>query len=96
MTRSAGFIVVFMAYALPAFAHHGAGTFDLTKSVTFTGKLTKIEMINPHSWLYFDVTDANGRVSPSLRDAIGARVAPVGLDEGAVSSRTGDHRGGGA
>ena len=63
MTRSAGFIVVFMAYALPAFAHHGAGTFDLTKSVTFTGKLTKIEMINPHSWLYFDVTDANGRVS---------------------------------
>ena len=63
MTRSAAFIVVFMASTVPAFAHHGAGTFDLTKSVTYTGKLTKIELINPHSWLYFDVTDANGRVS---------------------------------
>jgi hypothetical protein len=63
MTRSTAFIAVFMASIVPAFAHHGAGTFDLTKSVTYTGKLTKIELINPHSWLYFDVTDANGRVS---------------------------------
>ena len=52
-----------MASIVPSFAHHGAGTFDLSKSVTYKGKLTKIELINPHSWLYFDVTDANGRVS---------------------------------
>jgi hypothetical protein len=52
-----------MALAVPAFAHHGAGTFDLTKSVTFTGaKLTRVELINPHSWLYFDVTDKEGRI----------------------------------
>jgi Family of unknown function (DUF6152) len=63
MTRSAAFIVAFIASTLPAFAHHGPGTFELNKSVTYTGKLTKIELINPHSWLYFDVTDANGRVS---------------------------------
>ena len=63
MTRSAALIVVFMASAVPAFAHHGGGTFDLTKSVTFRGKLTRIELINPHSWLYFDVTDDKGRVS---------------------------------
>jgi Family of unknown function (DUF6152) len=63
MIRSASFIVLFMASMVPAVAHHGAGTFDLTKSITYTGKLTRIELINPHSWLYFDVTDANGRVS---------------------------------
>ena len=66
MLRSAAFGVVFIASiasAAPAFAHHGAGSFDLTKSVTFTGKLTKVDLINPHSWLYFDVADANGRVS---------------------------------
>jgi hypothetical protein len=63
MTRSAAFIVVFMASTVPTLAHHGAGTFDLSKSVTYTGKLTKIELINPHSWLYFEVTDANGKVS---------------------------------
>jgi hypothetical protein len=44
-------------------AHHGAGTFDLGKSVTFTGTLTRIEFINPHSWLYFEVKEADGTVS---------------------------------
>ena len=29
------------ALAAPAFAHHGGGSFDLSKSVTYTGKLTK-------------------------------------------------------
>jgi len=46
-----------------AFAHHGAGSFELSKSVTFAGaKLTRIDLINPHSWLYFDVMSADGRV----------------------------------
>jgi hypothetical protein len=56
-------IIGFMACAAPAFAHHGGGTFDLTRSVTYTGKLTRVELVNPHSWLYFDITDENGRVS---------------------------------
>jgi len=46
-----------------AFGHHGAGTFDLSKSVTFkAAKLIRIDLINPHSWLYFDVTDKDGRI----------------------------------
>jgi hypothetical protein len=44
-------------------AHHGAGTFELGKSVTFTGTLTRIEFINPHSWLYFEVKEPDGRIS---------------------------------
>ena len=31
--------------------------------MTYTGKLTRVDFVNPHSWLYFEVTDANGRVS---------------------------------
>ena len=63
-TRSAAFVALFMIATLPAFGHHGAGTFDLTKTVSFTGaKLTRVEFINPHGWLYFEITDANGRVS---------------------------------
>ena len=49
MIRSAALIVVFMASTVPAFAHHGGGTFDLSKSVTYTGKLTRVELVNPHS-----------------------------------------------
>ena len=80
--RSTAFIVAFMVSTVPAFAHHGGGTFDLTRSVTYMGKLTRVELVNPHSWLYFDVTDAGrARVAPSVRDALRARIAPIGLDQ---------------
>jgi hypothetical protein len=51
-----------IAATMPAIAHHGVGTFDLSKSVTYTGKLTKLELINPHAWLYFEVSE-NGKVT---------------------------------
>src|SRR6266542_139644 len=61
MLRAILAAVLFLSAQL-AFAHHGGGTFDLSRSVTFkAAKLTRIDLINPHSWLYFDVTD-NGRI----------------------------------
>jgi len=63
MSRWSAFLVVSVLCTAPAFAHHGPGTFELGKSVTFTGKLTRIDFVNPHSWLYFEVTDPNGRVT---------------------------------
>jgi hypothetical protein len=65
MTRTPAVVVlsVSLALATSAFAHHGGGTFELNKSVTFTGaKLTRVELINPHSWLYFEVTGKDGKV----------------------------------
>jgi hypothetical protein len=56
-------LIAGLAWAAPVWAHHGPGTFELGKSVTYTGKLTRVDFVNPHSWLYFEVTDANGRVS---------------------------------
>jgi hypothetical protein len=50
--------------ALPAAAHHGPGTFDLRASVSYpVATLTGVDMINPHSWLYFEVTGPDGSVS---------------------------------
>jgi hypothetical protein len=46
-----------------ALAHHGGAEYDLTKTVEFKGKLTSVEMINPHSWIYFDVTEPDGKLS---------------------------------
>lgn len=46
--------------ALPALAHHAVqAQFDVAKIDTFTGTLQKMELINPHPYLYFDV--ANGK-----------------------------------
>jgi hypothetical protein len=51
-------------FAAPfALAHHGGSEYDLKKTVEFTGELTGMDMINPHSWLYFDVKEADGKIS---------------------------------
>ncbi len=63
MIRLISAIAILLASAATVSAHHGFGTFELNKSVTYTGKLTRLEFINPHSWLYFEVTDANGKVT---------------------------------
>ena len=46
-----------------ALAHHGGAEWDLAKTVEFKGKLTKVDLINPHAWLYFDVTEPDGKIS---------------------------------
>ena len=44
-------------------AHHSdQAQFDLQKPFTLTGVVTKVEWINPHSYLYLDVKDDSGRV----------------------------------
>ena len=63
MIRNTALLASFIACSAPAFAHHGGGSFDLTRSVTYNGTLTKVELVNPHSWLYFDVTEPDGKVS---------------------------------
>jgi hypothetical protein len=58
-------IVVIVAVFVPqlAFAHHGGSEYALNQTVEFKAKLTRVDLINPHSWLYFDVTEKDGKVS---------------------------------
>ena len=62
MRRSFG---LSLALWLPALvvAHHGGAEYDLRTTVEFKGKLTGVDMINPHAWLYFDVIGADGKAS---------------------------------
>jgi hypothetical protein len=41
-------------------AHHGISNFDLNKDLTLRGTVTRVDFVNPHSWLYLDVKDASG------------------------------------
>jgi hypothetical protein len=50
--------------ALPVWAHHAfAAEFDATKPLKLTGTVTKMEWINPHSWIHLDVKNPDGSVT---------------------------------
>ena len=43
-------------------AHHAfANSFDVNQPIELHGKVTKVELINPHSWIHVEVVDANGK-----------------------------------
>lgn len=47
--------------AAPALAHHAfSAEFDVERPVEFTGTVTKVELINPHSWIHVMVTNEAG------------------------------------
>ena len=48
----------------PAEAHHAfSAEFDSTAPVLLRGKVTKMEWVNPHTWVHLDVVDADGGVT---------------------------------
>lgn len=62
------------ALTTAAHAHHGFGTFDLNQDVDFTGTFVRLDFVNPHSWLYFDVVGPDGIVIPYRCEMRGATV----------------------
>ncbi len=47
--------------AVPVTAHHAfAAEFDGDRPVEFSGKVTKVEWVNPHVWIHLDVNKDDG------------------------------------
>ena len=48
----------------PVFAHHSIqAQFDINKTFSVTGTVSRVEFINPHSYLTVNVKDADGKVT---------------------------------
>ena len=49
-----------LVVSFPAFAHHSAAPFDMSKQITVQGTVEKWVWTNPHTWLYLRVENADG------------------------------------
>src|ERR1700720_3700366 len=65
LSRGLAVYMGLLLLSVPALAHHSAtAEFDSSKTFTVKGTLTKLEWVNPHVYMYADVTDENGKVIP--------------------------------
>jgi Family of unknown function (DUF6152) len=55
-------VVCFLAGSSPLLAHHGAASFDSSKSVTIEGTVTEYIWSNPHVYVKVDAKDETGNI----------------------------------
>jgi uncharacterized protein DUF6152 len=61
---AAVFAAAILTSTAPVGAHHAfAAEFDSNQPITLRGKVTRVEWINPHTWIHMDVADATGKTT---------------------------------
>jgi len=73
-------------------AHHSVdGQFDAKSRVTLTGTVTRVDWINPHTYVYLDVENDDGTVTTwGLETAPTARLRRGGLTKQDLAGRPGE------
>ena len=56
-----GLVAIAIGATLPAAAHHSfSAIFDASKPVKVTGTVSRVEWMNPHTWIYLDAKTDDG------------------------------------
>jgi hypothetical protein len=51
--------------------HHSSGGYIMTEYTYLEGRITEVHWVNPHVWLYMEVTDDNGETAVWVLEATG-------------------------
>jgi hypothetical protein len=76
-----------LALAAPVSAHHALeALYDTSTEIQTTAVLAKVDWINPHAWMRFDITYADGRIDKNvLVETVGiAGLRQLGIDRDAL------------
>ena len=84
-------LLALLAAARPSAAHHSfAAEYDANQPITLRGAVARIDLVNPHAWLYIDVKGGDGEVTrwnvemgaPNalIRRGITKSSVPIGAD----------------
>lgn len=61
LSLTLGGAALLLAGAAPVLAHHAFGAeFDANRPVLLKGKVTKVEWVNPHTWIHMEVVKDGG------------------------------------
>lgn len=64
LAGSAALLATALLGAGASWAHHAfSAEFDAKQPLVLKGVVTKTKWVNPHSWIYLDVTDKEGKVT---------------------------------
>ncbi|MGE0152729.1 MAG: DUF6152 family protein [Reyranellaceae bacterium] len=55
LLRSAGFGIGSLAFMRGAYAHHGWGSYDASKTITLAGPIKELKYSNPHCLVWLEV-----------------------------------------
>jgi len=52
-----------LSLSVPSYSHHGTAiVYDLTQSITISGTVADFRFVNPHTLIYVDVREEDGKV----------------------------------
>lgn len=53
--------IIVAAVALPVWAHHSHGNYEMDVYTPMKGTVKEMHWLNPHSWIYLEVTGEDGK-----------------------------------
>lgn len=62
--RPSSLLCITMLAPVIASAHHSFATYEMNETKSLDGTVRKLEWMNPHMWLWIDITNANGVSEP--------------------------------